>query len=219
MRGWLPGVDIKSDGGYVILQESRHKSGVPYRWINWEYQPTPLPPDVASMIINRPTSTGNGQRTGGDLPDTDTILQGVPEGERDDTLFREACRLRRQLGDDAKRAVQILIASAAANCTPPFSYEEAMRKVESAWAQDHSESIMDWKVATPQMRQQATAERVRLGGDFILDEPQIIPAVWGTGERVLWAEGEGIMLTGHQGVGKTTVAQQLVLLQNRAAGR
>jgi ABC-type uncharacterized transport system fused permease/ATPase subunit len=53
--------------------------------------------------------------------------------------------------------------------------------------------------------------RIRLGGDFILDEPEIVPAVWGTGERVLWAEGEGIMITGHQGVGKTTVAQQLVL--------
>jgi DNA-binding NtrC family response regulator len=28
---------------------------------------------------------------------------------------------------------------------------------------------------------------------------------------VLWAEGEGIMITGHQGVGKTIVAQQVVL--------
>ena len=28
---------------------------------------------------------------------------------------------------------------------------------------------------------------------------------------MLWAEGEGIMITGHQGAGKTTVAQQLVL--------
>jgi replicative DNA helicase len=54
-------------------------------------------------------------------------------------------------------------------------------------------------------------ERIRLGGDFILDEPQIIPAVWGQGERVLWPEGEGIMITGHQGVRKTTVAQQLAL--------
>jgi hypothetical protein len=72
-------------------------------------------------------------------------------------------------------------------------------------------SIVDWKIATPQMGQQATAERIRLGGELILDEPQIIPAVWGTGERVLWAEGEGIMITGHQGAGKTTVAQHLVL--------
>jgi hypothetical protein len=67
---------------------------------------------------------------------------------------------------------------------------------------------------TQQLRQQETAERLvrtRLGGDFILDEPEIIPAIWGQGERVLWAEGEGIMITGHQGVGKTIVAQQLVL--------
>ncbi len=74
---------------------------------------------------------------------------------------------------------------------------------------------MKWaENVTQQLRQQETAERLvptRLGGDFILDEPEIIPAIWGQGQRVLWAEGEGIMITGHQGVGKTIVAQQLVL--------
>ena len=35
--------------------------------------------------------------------------------------------------------------------------------------------------------------------------------MWGDGERVLWPEGEGVMITGHQGVGKTTIGQQLVL--------
>jgi hypothetical protein len=38
VRGWLPGVDMKSDGGYVILPEGKHKSGMSYRRINWENQ-------------------------------------------------------------------------------------------------------------------------------------------------------------------------------------
>src|SRR5512132_4363398 len=42
-------------------------------------------------------------------------------------------------------------------------------------------------------------------------DTETIPAVWGDGERVLWPEGEGVMITGHQGVGKTTIGQQLVL--------
>jgi len=48
------------------------------------------------------------------------------------------------------------------------------------------------------------------GDRFILDRPKNIPAIWGTGNRVLWAEGEGFMLAGTQGLGKTSIAGQLV---------
>jgi len=58
----------------------------------------------------------------------------------------------------------------------------------------------------------ADERRPRLlpGGDFILDAPDTVPAVWGTGDDVLWARGEALMLVGGPGVGKTTVAGQLV---------
>ncbi len=52
--------------------------------------------------------------------------------------------------------------------------------------------------------------RVVKGGS-ILDEPEGVPAVWGSGDNVLWAQGQGMMITSHQGVGKTTIAQQLTL--------
>lgn len=54
-------------------------------------------------------------------------------------------------------------------------------------------------------------ERAIDGARFILDEPEGVPAAWGTNDRVLWAEGEGLMIVGPDGVGKTTLAQQLVL--------
>src|SRR5207249_2417197 len=40
---------------------------------------------------------------------------------------------------------------------------------------------------------QAAAERPRLqpGGDTILDTPTRLPAVWGQGDRIAWAQGEG----------------------------
>lgn len=56
-----------------------------------------------------------------------------------------------------------------------------------------------------------TAERAQLGGDAILDEPASPPALWGSGSKVAWARGQGMMLASHQGLGKTTLAQQLVL--------
>lgn len=49
------------------------------------------------------------------------------------------------------------------------------------------------------------------GGNFILDtDPDPVP-VWGRGQEVLWAEGEALTIVGGQGVGKTTVAQQIAL--------
>jgi replicative DNA helicase len=64
---------------------------------------------------------------------------------------------------------------------------------------------------TPERPEKLQLERALDGATFILDEPPNIPAAWGTSDRVLWAEGEGLMLVGPDGVGKTTIAQQLVL--------
>lgn len=49
------------------------------------------------------------------------------------------------------------------------------------------------------------------GGSFILDTDPDPQPIWGRGGEVLWAEGEALTIVGGQGVGKTTLAQQLVL--------
>ncbi|MEV0854715.1 AAA family ATPase [Nocardia fluminea] len=48
------------------------------------------------------------------------------------------------------------------------------------------------------------------GAAFILDAPRIPPAWWGAGKLVLAARGEATMLCGVTGLGKTTIAAQLV---------
>lgn len=48
------------------------------------------------------------------------------------------------------------------------------------------------------------------GGAFIHDLPEKPPALWGDGSGVVWMEGESLLLTGTPGVGKTTLAGQLV---------
>jgi hypothetical protein len=48
------------------------------------------------------------------------------------------------------------------------------------------------------------------GATFILDQPQNVPAIWGRGDDVLWPDGEGLMIAGGQGLGKTTLAGCLV---------
>jgi replicative DNA helicase len=49
------------------------------------------------------------------------------------------------------------------------------------------------------------------GGDFVLDAPESEACVWGDDGTIGWAAGEGLMLVGPQGVGKTTLMQQLAL--------
>lgn len=49
------------------------------------------------------------------------------------------------------------------------------------------------------------------GASFIYDVPDKVPAVWGDGDDVLWARGEALMICGPQGVGKTTLAGQIIM--------
>lgn len=54
------------------------------------------------------------------------------------------------------------------------------------------------------------AERAVNGKTFLTDSV-VNHALWGLDEQILWASGEGFMIAGPQGVGKSTVAQQLFL--------
>ena len=59
------------------------------------------------------------------------ILHGVPEGNRDESIFKMACRLREK-GLSLEEA-QIIIFNMADGCSPPFPRGEAVKKIESAW--------------------------------------------------------------------------------------
>ena len=49
------------------------------------------------------------------------------------------------------------------------------------------------------------------GARYVLDQPPGASAVWGDDDgRVLWAEGEALMIVGPQGVGKTTLVGQVL---------
>lgn len=121
---WLPGIEIKAEGGYVVLPPSNHISGGKYQWAN-EAQPVDAPGDLLASIRT-------GSRTSKPaLPPAKDILKGVPEGQRDDVLFRHACQLRRR-GYEMEHAM-VIILEAARNSTPPFAEAEARKKVEQAW--------------------------------------------------------------------------------------
>lgn len=135
---WLQGVDIRGTNGYIIVEPSNHASGGTYNWINWPIRPTMAPDGLVAAIVGK--GGGSGRRGGEEsLPSTDEIIQGIPEGNRDDYIFRLSCRLRRQLGENSRRSIELLMLAAARNSTPPFPDEEALKCVNSAFAQDHTD--------------------------------------------------------------------------------
>ncbi|TFC06752.1 bifunctional DNA primase/polymerase [Cryobacterium mannosilyticum] len=131
-----PGIDVRGDGGYVLLPGSNHISGRTYVL----EQSTVLAnlPDKLLSLLDSGTSTSNAS-TIADLT-VDQFIEGVEEGERDDKLFKMACKLRRQMGDQ-RAAITLLVLTAAANSNPPFLEKDALRKIDQAFAQDHSDLI------------------------------------------------------------------------------
>ncbi|KXO91297.1 bifunctional DNA primase/polymerase [Tsukamurella pseudospumae] len=59
-------------------------------------------------------------------------------------------------------------------------------------------------------RLNVNADRAMDGLAFLTEAVNESP-LWGSGDQVLWAPGEGLMICGPQGVGKSTIVQQLML--------
>jgi hypothetical protein len=116
------GLDVRSDGGYVVAPPSGHVSGGRYEW---EASSHPddveiaIPPLWLATRPEPPNETAAG-RAGG--VDPHEVLQGVPEGQRNDTLFRYACRMVSREFTPAE--VEVLVQKANERCSPPLPASE-----------------------------------------------------------------------------------------------
>jgi hypothetical protein len=128
--GLLPGLDVRAPGSYVVVPPSKAHNGLRYDWL--------VPPrendftDAPEWLIEMAKDTklsSDGPTNGRVKPES--VLEGVAEGSRDNTLFRYACRLRAL--DYPRAEAEILVGHAASSCSPPMSDFVARQKVESAW--------------------------------------------------------------------------------------
>jgi putative DNA primase/helicase len=125
---FAPGLDVKTDGGYLIMPPSVHVSGNRYEHTGGGTDFAEWPAWLLNKIRERREESESGGR--GKL-DPLQVLSGVPKGERDDKLLRYACQLRAK--GVTREEAQVLVCKAAAHCHPPFPEWEAFAKVESAW--------------------------------------------------------------------------------------
>ncbi len=113
-----PHLDVRGDLGYVLLPPSRHPCGEVYRADKAAV--LPLPPDTPARL------TGNGHRRA--LP---PLEAAIPDGQRNDTLFRLGAALR-HYGASAAAIHAALRAENLARCRPPLPEDEVGRIAASA---------------------------------------------------------------------------------------
>lgn len=81
----------------------------------------------------------------------------------------------------------------------------------SAFGRDYEQPYDPDDIDDPRVQREGLlARRSKDGATFILDAPTHVPAIWGSGQDVLWAKGESLIIVGPPGVGKTTLASQVI---------
>lgn len=106
---------------------------------------------------------GNGHRP--ERVDTAAVLAGVPEGQRDVTLFRFVCKLRG--ADVPQEFAERLALEAAAKCSPPYPTEKVREKVVRVYEKYAAGEAEKLKWSDLRTELGYAREFVRLHGDDV----------------------------------------------------
>ena len=201
--GVIPGLDVRGDGGYVVAPPSIHPNGKDYKWevpINGELPK--LPVELFKLISSPNASNENGYR---ERFKTAEALAGVPEGQRDETIFRLACKLRS--ADVPEDMASTLILEAAGNCHPPFSEIIAIEKVRRAYSK-YEPKRRETKATEPKKERTPITVRV--------SDVQREEVSWLWHHRI--PRGKLTIIEGDPGEGKSFLSQAIATAITRGFG-
>lgn len=137
----IPGLDIKGDGGYVVVPSSRHINGRRYTWDQKSHPPSPdaladIPRALMERLIQSSASRAHS------APATDETGV-IPEKRRNDTLFRTAKSFVTS-GIAHVDALEFTRAINESRCKPPLDDAEVVRTVESAYKHATVSTAVDY---------------------------------------------------------------------------
>ncbi|MDX6696071.1 MAG: putative primase/helicase [Blastocatellia bacterium] len=124
------GIDVKTDGGYIVAAPSLHASGQRYQWKGCS-ELEPLPAWLLLLLTTEKTSggrDGTSSHTGGAFNAEGPLLM---EGVRNTRLFKIACALRGNGASEPEIFTELLVINER-RCVPPLLQEEVQSIATSA---------------------------------------------------------------------------------------
>lgn len=133
-----PGLDVRGEGGYVVLPPSSHISGGTYGDDpNAPLYETPLADMPSWLVALASADSRNGSHTEARAPeDWAARLAGAPEGQRRAVACELAGHFLGLLGHHRAAEVEEILLGFAARCTPPFPERELLELVRDLARRD-----------------------------------------------------------------------------------
>jgi len=126
------GVDIRGDGGYVVLPPSNHINGSRYVWSNGIPSKSPVNPEGLLELVIAKLSEPKPS------PKQTPKVEHIPKGERNNTLTSLAGKLRHQ-GFNYGEINAALVVANKGRCVPPIKDSEVHNIVRSVCNYDSGE--------------------------------------------------------------------------------
>src|SRR5262249_34021501 len=110
------GIDVRAEGGFVILPPSVHGNGKRYEWLN-NFDPLPLPDSLKQILCGTARVNGNPP-------------ERISEGQRNSTLTSFAGSMRNR--GMSKEAIEVaLLTENELRCDPPLPQEDVKTIAQS----------------------------------------------------------------------------------------
>lgn len=190
-----PSIDVRADNGYIVAPPSLHASGKEYRWDEEEIEPAAPP---TWLLTLQDKQEGEGFQA----------LEEVPEGSRNEYLFKFAAKLR---GEDREPGElgRLVMAENLMVCKPPLDRGEVIRIVGNV--------LKNYEPNPPQVEwvwdEPSEAPEVKDGDLVFLSFADLIANPPKPKEPLIYEgvldKGDGFVLGGQSGAGKSWMAFDL----------
>jgi hypothetical protein len=128
-----PGLDIRGNGGYVVLPPSTHPNGKAYQWKN-QRDVVGAPEWLLKLIAEKQPIDSNGKRKGKPLEEWNRILTNpIADGTRNETIASICGKLLHCGVHDPVLMLDILCCIDIARCQPPLGEREVTQIMRSIW--------------------------------------------------------------------------------------